>query len=162
VLWHPFRRGINEQESSEGAALFAHAQANNFPVRAAAAPPSVFGSRTQTYHFPPEAMPGGTYTDQAVWNHCGLRNKFLDKEYGIVADKGFTLNPAGMRPIPGANMLKRPRRGELSAKQEQFNLAISQTGVSWWRTLSHNFESGICWRASIAASHLKILKPPSS
>lgn len=27
-----------------------------------------------------EAMPGGTYTDQAVWNHCGLRNKFLDKE----------------------------------------------------------------------------------
>ena len=33
--------------------------------------------------------------DQAHWNELGLRNLFVGKSYGILADGGFTLNRKG-------------------------------------------------------------------
>jgi hypothetical protein len=33
------------------------------------------------------------YTDQRIWNDYKLRDRFVGKSYGVVADRGFILNP---------------------------------------------------------------------
>jgi len=78
--------------------------------------------------------------DQGFWNELGLRDKFVDKDYGIGADGGFTLNyKQGKRSrddIIAATPNKRPRRtkknptkGKLTAIQKRQNTELSRTRV---------------------------------
>lgn len=99
-----------------------------------------------TIIFLSDALPAGKYTDQAIWNKYNLRDRFVEKPYGIVADKGFTLNPANLsktRKIKGGNLLKRPKGGVLSAQQELVNDAIKKRRLVVENTIAQLRKWGI-------------------
>ena len=55
--------------------------------------------------------------DQAHWNELGLRNLFVVKSYGILADGGFTLNRNGDAVlIQGYKPYQKPKGGILDTR----------------------------------------------
>jgi hypothetical protein len=71
--------------------------------------------------------------DQQHWNTLKLREKFINKSYGIIGDGGFTFNHKNKQdeiPIRSAVPNRRPKRGSLrKQKQKQENLETSQYRV---------------------------------
>ena len=60
--------------------------------------------------------------DQAHWNELGLRNLFVGKSYGILADGGFTLNRKGDAVlIQGYKPHQKPKGGSLMPEQKIYN-----------------------------------------
>jgi len=68
--------------------------------------------------------------DQREWNSSGKRKDFLGKNYGILADGGFTLNPVALLradpPSPQVlkysyTPIKRPKKGDLNPMEKRFN-----------------------------------------
>ena len=87
------------------------------------------------------------HNDQQQWNSLDLRSRFIGKSYGIIADGGYTLNPAGKDPIIGKTPTKK-QDGKLSPQAKRANTLLAQRRVvienvnaqlKKWAILSHKF-----------------------
>ena len=68
--------------------------------------------------------------DQSHWNELELRERFIDKEYGIMGDGGFTFNVKDEEiVINGYKPHKKPNRGSLTADQKKWNTKLSEVRV---------------------------------
>ena len=68
--------------------------------------------------------------DQSHWNELGLRQMFLNKEYGILGDGGFTFNrKKDAIEIRGYKPHKKPKGGDITQEQKDWNRRLSQMRV---------------------------------
>jgi hypothetical protein len=73
--------------------------------------------------------------DQSHWNALQLREKFVNKNYGVIGDGGFTFNHKdgekrfGEIPILNAVPHRKPRKGKLNENQKLENRVTSQYRV---------------------------------
>ena len=68
--------------------------------------------------------------DQSHWNELKLRDRFVDKEFGIMGDGGFTFNVKGEEElIHGFKPHKKPRRRALTNIQKRWNTKLSEVRV---------------------------------
>ena len=68
--------------------------------------------------------------DQSHWNELHLRNWFLGKKYGIMADGGFAFNrKKDDVEIIAATPHKKKRGQGLTASEKEYNLKLSETRV---------------------------------
>lgn len=68
--------------------------------------------------------------DQSHWNELDLRKKFENKEFGILGDGGFTFNREHDDvKIIGNAPHKKPRGGQLTTEQKNWNRNLSQVRV---------------------------------
>ena len=68
--------------------------------------------------------------DQAFWNELGLRERFVDRPYGIAGDAGFTFNTERhSEKIIGYKPYKKPPHGSLTEEQKLYNKRLSQMRV---------------------------------
>lgn len=74
-------------------------------------------------------------SDQRHWNDLKLREKFVNKSYGVIGDGGFTFNHRdgdkrfGEIPILSAVPHRKPRNRQLDENEKQDNKEISQYRV---------------------------------
>jgi hypothetical protein len=73
--------------------------------------------------------------DQSHWNELQLREKFVNKDYGVIGDGGFTFNHKdgekrlGEIPILSAVPHRKPRKGKLNENEKLENRVTSQYRV---------------------------------
>ena len=86
----------------------------------------------------------GRLNDQQMWNDSGLRERFIDKRYGIMGDKGFTFNRVcDSKPILGVVPTKRESKAqEPDPLVNVFNKEIHSERVS----IEHYFHDIKIWR----------------
>lgn len=68
--------------------------------------------------------------DQSHWNELKLREMFVDKEYGIMGDGGFTFNRTDEEiEIHGYKPRKKPKGGTLTLDEKEWNRKLSEVRV---------------------------------
>jgi hypothetical protein len=81
------------------------------------------------------------HNDQQQWNLLNIRSKFLSKNYGLLADGGYTPNlvstPKDQR-IFAAKPYKKAKKSKLTEEEKTFNKTLSQH-----RVLVENFFSRV-------------------
>jgi hypothetical protein len=74
------------------------------------------------------SKPSKIMQDQALWNELELRNLFVGKPWGIIGDGGFAFNPMNLNgpAINGYTPFRRPRHGELTREEKDYNKQLTQ------------------------------------
>lgn len=68
--------------------------------------------------------------DQSHWNELNLRERFVNKDFGILGDGGFTFNwRTDAVQIRGYKPIKTPKGGTLTEEQKKYNKYLSQMRV---------------------------------
>ena len=75
--------------------------------------------------------------DQKQFNELRIRDKFVAKDYGLVADGGYTLNRYYDYQISGFVPFKNNKKNKLTEEQKSFNKKLSQVRVVVENTISN-------------------------